>query len=169
MLKAMFAAVALMLASAPAHAAQLNFTAALAGRQDPTNTGSAATGTATISIDTDAKTVDVTLRVQGISLDGLWDHVVHSGVGPVHLHLYAANGDISLLVPFPYGPSYSATSDGFMLMANGLPYAENAALVGSTLSFDQFAASLGSDFVYLNIHTDAFHDGEISGRLTPAS
>lgn len=86
-------------------------------------------------------------------------------MGPVHLHLYAANGDISLLVPFPYGAAYTATPDGFTLRVEDYPYAEGAALLRSDMSFETFVATLGSEFVYLNVHTDAFQDGEISGRL----
>ena len=162
------AAAAFMILAAPAQAAELNFTAALNGRQDPTITGSAATGTATFSVNTEARTIDVMLSVNGISLDGLYDHVIHAGVGPVHLHLYAADGEISLLVPFAYGPAYAETANGFTLMVSGLSYAEGAALLGSDVSFEAFVASLGTDFVYLNIHTDAFNDGEISGRLVRA-
>lgn len=160
--------VACALAATPASAETLRFTAALNGSQAPTITGSLASGTASVSVDTEARTLDVALDVAGISLDGLYDHVIHAGVGPVHLHLYAANGDISLLVPFPYGAAYADAPNGFRLTIEDLPYAENAALVGSNLTFDQFVATLGSDFVYLNIHTDAFHDGEISGRLARA-
>lgn len=152
---------------ASAHAAQLNFTASLDGVSAPTTTGSTATGAADISVDTDDQTVSVHLRVRGITQDNLWDHVIHSGMGPVHLHLYAASGDISLLVPFPYGASYVATPDGFTLDVENYAYAEGARVLHSDMSFEQFVTTLGSDFVYVNIHTDAYQDGEISGRLLP--
>lgn len=163
-LAAALAATALF-ALAPASATQLSYTAALDGVTAPTNTGSVATGTATVSVDTDARTVSVRMQVHGITGDNLWDHVIHNGMGPVHLHLYATDGDISLLVPFPYGASYAATPDGFTLDVENYSYAEGAALLRSDMSFETFVATLGSDFVYLNIHTDAFQDGEISGRL----
>ena len=152
---------------ASARAAELSFTAALDGATAPTITGSTATGTASVSVDTAAQTVSVHMRIAGITADQLWDHVIHSGMGPVHLHLYAANGDISLLVPFPYGAAYAATPDGFTLEVEDYSYAEGAALLRSDMSFDAFVQTLGSDFVYLNIHTDAYQDGEISGRLRP--
>ena len=109
------------------------------------------------------------MHISGITLDQLWDHVIHAGMGPVHLHLYAANGDISLLVPFPYGASYTGTPDGFTLAVEDYPYAEGAAVLQSDVNFDAFITTLGSEFVYLNVHTDTFQDGEISGRLTPTS
>jgi hypothetical protein len=167
MLRIIAAALALMVT--PAAAAELTYTAALDGVTQPTATGSAGTGTATVRVDTEAQTVSVEMQIHGITADQLWDHVIHSGMGPVHLHLYAADGEISLLVPFPYGASYTATDDGFALNVEDYAYAEGAATLRSDMSFETFVSTLGSDFVYLNIHTDTFQDGEISGRLAPAS
>jgi hypothetical protein len=167
MLRAITIAAALI--ATPAAAAELNYTATLDGVTAPTNTGSLATGTARVSIDTEAQTVSVQMAIQGVTLDNLWDHVIHSGVGPVHLHLYAADGDISLLVPFSYGSSYAATADGFTLTVEDYSYAQGAALLQSDMSFDTFLTTLGGEFVYLNIHTDTFQDGEISGRLARVS
>jgi hypothetical protein len=166
MLRIIIAAAALF--ATPATAAELTYTSALDGLTAPTNTGSLATGTAQISVDTQAQTVSVDMRISGITLDNLWDHVIHSGMGPVHLHLYAADGDISLLVPFPYGAGYAAAPDGFTLHVEDYSYAEGAALLQSDKSFETFVTTLGSEFVYLNIHTDTFQDGEVSGRLAPA-
>jgi hypothetical protein len=163
-LTAACAALALF-AAAPATAAQLSYTAVLDGVTAPTATQSTATGTAEVTVNTETQTVSVQMQIHGITQDQLWDHVIHSGMGPVHLHLYAANGDISLLVPFPYGAAYAATPDGFSLTINDYSYAEGAGVLHSDMSFDTFVATLGSQFVYLNIHTDAFQDGEISGRL----
>jgi hypothetical protein len=166
MLRIITAALAAAFAAiAPASAAQLTYRATLNGVTEPTITHSAATGVADVTVDTEAETVSVHMRITGITQDQLWDHVIHSGMGPVHLHLYAANGDISLLVPFPYGANYAPTPDGFTLDVRNYSYAEGAAVLHSDMSFETFVATLGSDFVYLNIHTDAFQDGEISGRL----
>lgn len=169
MLRSIVAALIVFACAQQAHAERLQYSAQLNGNQTPTITGSTATGSALVTVDTAAQSVDVALEVTGVGLEALYDHVIHMGVGPVHLHLYAANGDISLLVPFPYGAVYAETPAGFRLEATGVAYAENAARVGSSLSFEQFVATLGSDFVYLNIHTDAFPDGEISGQLAPVS
>lgn len=163
------AGAALALLASPAAASELAFSATLNGAQVPTVTGSSAVGTARVRVDTEARTVDVNLDIVGLTLDDLYDHVIHSGMGPVHLHLYAANGDISLLVPFPYGDSYAPTATGFSLSVNDYSYAEGAAVLRSEMSFEDFVATLGSEFVYINIHTDRVTDGEISGRLAPAA
>ncbi|GAM97891.1 hypothetical protein U91I_01521 [alpha proteobacterium U9-1i] len=165
---ALAGAAFVMLAGA-AHAAEYSFRAELNGATVPTITGSAATGEALVRVHTETQTVDLTMNVSGLSLEDLYDHVIHSGVGPVHLHLYAADGDISLLVPFPYGASYTQTAGGFSLNVSNYSYAEGAAALRSNVSFDDFVATLGSEFVYINIHTDRVNDGEISGRLVPAS
>jgi CHRD domain len=162
-------AIAAALFATPAAAAELSYTATLDGVTAPTNTGSLATGTARVSVNTEAQTVSVHMQIHGVTLDQLWDHVIHAGMGPVHLHLYAADGDISLLVPFPYGATYAGAPDGFTLSVENYSYAEGAALLQSDMSFETFVSTLGSEFVYLNIHTDAFQDGEISGRLAPAT
>lgn len=167
----MFRAIAIAagLFATPAAAAELSYTATLDGVTAPTNTGSLATGTARVSVDTETQTVSVHMQIHGVTLDQLWDHVIHAGMGPVHLHLYAADGDISLLAPFPYGATYAAAPDGFTLSVDNYSYAEGAALLQSDMSFETFVSTLGSEFVYLNIHTDAYQDGEISGRLAPAN
>jgi len=162
-------AIAAALLATPAAAAELSYTATLDGVTAPTNTGSLATGTARVSVNTETQTVSVNMQIHGVTLDQLWDHVIHAGMGPVHLHLYAADGDISLLVPFPYGATYTATPDGFTLSVENYSYAEGAAVLQSDMNFETFVSTLSSQFLYLNIHTDAFQDGEISGRLAPAS
>ena len=163
------AGAAFVMLAGGARAAEYTFRANLDGATTPTITGSAATGEALVRVHTETQSVDVTLNVSGLSLDDLYDHVIHTGMGPVHLHLYAANGDISLLIPFPYGENYAQTANGFSLNVANYPYAEGAAVLRSDMSFDDFVATLGSEFVYLNIHTDRVNDGEISGRLVPAS
>lgn len=163
------AGAAFFMLNGAANAAEYSFRANLNGATTPTITGSAATGEALVRVHTETQSVDVTLNVSGLSLDDLYDHVIHTGMGPVHLHLYAANGDISLLIPFPYGANYTQTANGFSLNVSNYSYAEGAAVLRSNMSFDDFVATLGSEFVYLNIHTDRVNDGEISGRLVPAS
>jgi hypothetical protein len=64
-----------------------------------------------------------------------------------------------------YGPPPPPTASRSNVQ--NYPYAEGAALLRSDMSFDTFVATLSSDFVYLNIHTDAHQDGEISARLRP--
>lgn len=153
--------------TAPAYAAQLHYTATLAGNQYPTTTGSAAAGTATIDVNTDTQTIDAHIVITGLRVADLSQHLAHSRMGPMHLHRYQGD-DVTLILPFPFGETYAETADGFTVDVHAYPYADGADRTGSHLSFDQFVAALGSDPIYLNVHTQRFGDGEISGRLVQA-
>jgi hypothetical protein len=97
----------------------------------------------------------------------LWDKLVAAPIGPVHLHKYAtaAGGDSVLVVPMPYGPTYRATARGMRLTTKDYDYAAGAKLLSSSLTFDDFVAAMKGGLIVLNVHTDAFNPGEISGRV----
>ncbi|HEX5376959.1 MAG TPA: CHRD domain-containing protein [Phenylobacterium sp.] len=163
-----------LLAAAPAQAKDLAFAAMLGGDKLPTETGSKATGQARITVHTDTQTVDLTLDVAGLNIDGLWTRLVKAPVGPIHLHVYGShdhsNPDSSaLLLPLPFGPTYAPTPDGFKVVVKGYPYAQGAVTVNSSVSFDDFVAALEMGHVVANIHTNAFNDGEISGDVVPVA
>jgi len=46
-------------------------------------------------------------------------------------------------------------------------YVAGVTLVKSTLSFDDFVAGMKSGLIVLNVHTDQFNPGEISGLVVP--
>ena len=98
----------------------------------------------------------------------LSEHLSHAPVGPVHLHIYAANGDSSLLLPFPMGPAYTTIPDGFAVRVKNFPYADGAKIIASDMTFSAFLSALDSGVVVLNVHSQKFPDGEISGKLTHA-
>ncbi len=164
-----FAAIAVVLAAtASAYGADLMFAATLRGDKEPTNTGSTATGDAKIVVHMDKQTVDVSLKVSGILPGDFAVHLAHAPVGPMHLHLYAANGDVSLLLPFPIAPDYAPTADGFTYTRTGYAYAEGAKILSSSVSFGDFVTAMKSGKVVFNIHTNKFNDGEISGKVHAA-
>lgn len=167
-LAALSAAALIVATAAGAHAADLTFAASLRGDKEPTVTGSKATGTVSIVVHAATQTVDVAVKVSGITPDKFAQHLAHAPVGPMHLHLYEANGNVSLVLPFPMGAAFAATADGFTYTRTGYPYAEGAAILKSTVTFDGFVAAMNGGAVVFNIHTEAFKDGEISGTVTPA-
>lgn len=152
----------------PAQAEMLTFHASLDGKYGDAPTGSAATAKARISVDTERRLVSVDMVVDGIKADALWDKLVAAPIGPIHFHKYAtpAGGDSVLVLPLPYGPDYRETSNGMHVTMNGYDYVAGAKLLKSDLSFDDFVAAMQSGLVILNVHTDAFNPGEISGRVT---
>lgn len=154
-------------AVSPAQAEKLTFRAMLDGKYGAEPTGSGATGKAEIEVDTDRQTVSVDLAVDGITPEKLWDKLVAAPIGPIHLHKYASpeGGASVLVVPLPYGPNYVATKNGMRVIAKDYDYAAGAALLKSSLSFNDFVSALQSGLIVVNIHTDAFNPGEISGRV----
>jgi hypothetical protein len=154
--------------AAPAQAKILTFHVALDGKYGTEPSGSAATGSARVKVDTDRKRVSVDLTVDGITTEALWDKLVAAPIGPIHFHKYAVAGgrDAVLVLPLPYGADYQATKKGLHVDMKDYDYAAGTKLVGSSLSFDDFVAALRSGLVVLNVHTDAFNAGEISGKVT---
>lgn len=150
--------------SSPAPDTHRHYVAALSGHQQPTDTGSAATGAATFDVDTATQTVSAHIEIHGLRMAALSQHLSHMPMGPMHLHRYQGD-DVSLILPFPMGATYAETADGFTVSLRDAPYAASAALVHSDLSFERFLAALDHDPVFLNLHTERFGDGEISGRL----
>ena len=165
---ALAAFVAVVFVSTRAMSADLAFVASLRGNAEPTNTGSTAQGDAVIVVHTATQSVDVTLSVTGITFADFWTHLAHAPMGPIHFHHYAANGEVTLLVPFPMGPSYSETKDGFQLKVKNYPYADGAKILKSSVSFDDFVTAMKTGAIVMNIHTEKFHDGEISGLVKAA-
>ena len=162
----MFATLAALAAFiTSAHAAELRYSATLSGADYPSQTNSAATGSATLTIDTETQTLDAVVTITGIRFDQLAEHLAHSQVGPMHLHRYQGD-DVTLIMPFPFGATYAETPAGFTVTITDYSYADAAATVGSDLTIDEFVAALANDPIYLNVHTNAFADGEIAGRVT---
>lgn len=161
------AAVTLAAAAAPAQAEMLVFQTKLDGMYGDGATGSPATGTARIRVDTERQRVSVDLTVDGITVDALWDKLVTAPVGPVHFHKYAspASKDSVLVLPVPYGAHYRATASGLRVTMDDYDYVAGAKLLGSTLTFDEFVSAMRSGLVILNVHTDKHNPGEISGRV----
>jgi CHRD domain len=165
--RTMLAVLALVAVAAPlpASAKVLKFHAMLDGKYGTDPTGSAATGRAAIRVDTATHRVSVDLKVQGITVDQLWDKLVAAPIGPIHFHKYAtaAGGDSVLALPLPYGADYHSTPAGIRVTMKDYDYVAGAALLKSTLSFDDFVAGMNSGLIILNVHTDKFNPGEISG------
>jgi hypothetical protein len=160
----LFAAV-FLIAAAPAFAGQKVFSARLSGDVETSKTGSKAKGEARIVVDTEKKTVDMTMEFTGLRIADLSDGLVARPMGPIHLHNYLPDGEVVLVLPTPFGPGYVDTAKGFRVTVKGYSYAAGAELLKSNLSFDAFLAAMASGSVVLNVHTDRFDQGEISGKV----
>ena len=165
---------AIALSGAPTLAGATEYRADLNGVSTVNRSGSAATASALVSLDTAAQTVAVTIDVHGLTIDALWDVLVDRPAGPIHLHRYAGTdlsdpNSSSLAFPVPFDATYRATADGFSVSTGPRPYAEGAAILGLQASFADLAAAMDAGSIVVNIHTDAFNGGEISGQLVPSA
>jgi hypothetical protein len=151
----------------PAQAEILKFHAVLDGKYGSEPTGSPATGRAKVRVDTATRRVSVDLDLKEITVDQLWDKLVAAPIGPIHFHKYAtaAGGDSVLALPLPFGPDYRPTANGLHVNMKNYDYVVGAALLKSTLSFEDFVAGMKNGLIVLNVHTDKFNPGEISGLV----
>jgi hypothetical protein len=148
-----------------AAARTLTFRATLGGTRPPAMTGSPATGNAVVKVDTSTHKVSVDLDVSGITLDQLNKALAAKPVGPVHFHQYRTADDVELLLPLPYGATYKATRDGFHVTVRNYDYDSGVKLAGADASFDDFVTAMRAGKIVLNVHTEKFPDGEISGAM----
>ena len=160
-------AVTAIAIATPAAAKTESFRATLDGTAIPTTTGSPAHGRVTVKVDTKTQRVSVELDVQGITLDQLNDALVAKPIGPVHFHQYRTADDVEAVLPVPYGANYRATKNGFHVSMRNYAYAEGAKLLNDQDTFDEFVDAMNAGKIVINIHTDKFPDGEISGKVMP--
>ncbi len=158
--------LAALVAAVPAHAEVVTFNAKLDGRYGA-STGSAATGKAKVKVDTERRRLTVDLTLRGISREDLWDELVTAPIGPIHFHKYAtpAGGNSVLVLPLPYGAHYRATKRGLRVTVEDYDYASVPKMLNTAMSFEDFVAAMRSGLVILNVHTDKFKPGEISGLV----
>ncbi len=151
----------------PAAARTMTFRATLSGIAPPTTTGSPARGRAVIKVDTSSRKVSVDLDVTGMTIDQLNHALVAKPTGPIHFHVYRTADDVEMILPLPFGPAYRATKTGFRVTMRGYDYAAGAKLLNTGATFEEFVDAMRSQRAILNIHTDKFPDGEISGTVMP--
>lgn len=157
------------LATTSLQAGTLRYTAVLTGDQEPTPVTTTAVGLGSLTVDTYAETYSATLDVTGLSLLDLFDPLVVSPVGPVHLHNAPVGVNGPIAIAFPFWPTiYSNAADGFSLAVTDQSFADAIALSGASLTFQDFLAELDSGNIYFNVHTDFAPGGELRGALAAA-
>ena len=150
--------VAVLLASA-SHAATFVYTAALNGtNENPTNSSTAA-GTATITIDTTAQQMAVTLTFSGLTAAATAAHLHCCASAPTNAAVLIS---LTALLPAATSGSYTTTFDMTQTsFYSGTFVADN----GGTAAGAEAAlmADLTGGTVYANIHTSTYPGGEIRG------
>jgi hypothetical protein len=163
-----FAMCLTLLSASAARADSLTFTANLIGSLEVPPTGSPATGTATVTIDTVANTMLVNVIFSGLG----------SGTTASHIHcclaspfLTGINAGVATAVPtftgFPLGVTSGTYTHTFDLTAASSYNPAFVTAEGGTVAGAEAALLTGieSGESYLNIHTTNFGGGEIRGFL----
>ncbi len=123
-------------------AAELTFQAAIDGLQS--GTGSAASGSATVVLNTETTTIDLSINISNL----------RNELSASHIHVGAAGETGGVIVGIGDMSAYTVIGDFYVLEMSDIAFpAENL-------------ADLLSDGTYLNFHTPQFGSGEIRGQLT---
>lgn len=129
-------ALGVLLFAGAANAAVHNYTATLNAEQQTENVTSDATGTATMEYDDEAKTLNGTIEFTGLT----------PNAGHLHFGACGANGGIALTIPDPTTSPIQFIADGEDLT-------------------DEIIEALEAGNLYVNLHTEAYPNGEIRGQI----
>ena len=141
-------AVTIALFAPAASAATIALEAFLDGRQEVPANGSLAIGIAQLMYDTDTMMLTIQSTVLGIETDVLTGFHIHGPADPGEV----VNPPLVHL--------------GTALWSN-IPMLDGMAYQQATMPIDAATATaLLADRTYLNVHTDAFPNGEIRGQIT---
>jgi hypothetical protein len=160
--------VVFLASTAVAAAAPITYTAVLSGGAESPPNNSLGSGSATVTIDTVAHTLDVSADFA--DLTGL--------TTASHIHCCTAvagagNAGVATETPtfslFPLGVKFGAFSESYDLTDPASFNSPFVAANGGTAAGAEaaLAAGLAGGMAYLNIHTEFARGGEIRGFLTP--
>ena len=163
--------VFLAVVSVPAAAVPISYSALLSGPNESPANASPGTGSALVTIDAAAHTMNVQVSFQGLTSGNTASHI-HVINGPADANTSDTLGPVATTTPtfagFPTGTtsgSYLNTLD--MTLSNSY----QASFLSAAGSIAAAEAALFSGITdgraYLNIHTGNFPGGEIRGFLQP--
>jgi hypothetical protein len=152
-----------------ATAAPITYTTVLSGAAEFPANGSLGTGTATVTIDTVAHTLDVSAAFADLTGTTTASHI-HCCTALPNAGTAGVATETPTFSLFPLGVQSGSFSESFDLTD---PASFNSPFVtnnGGTAAGAEaaLAAGLAAGTAYLNIHTSAFGGGEIRGFLAPA-
>jgi len=162
--------VVLFASTVAAAAAPITYTAVLTGAaEDPPNV-SLGTGTATVTIDIVAHTLDVSATFAGLSGITTASHIHCCTLLPGQ-GLAGVATETPTFSLFPLGVQSGSFSESYDLtdvLSFNAPFvtANGGTAAGAEAAL---AAGLAGGSAYLNIHSDLYRGGEIRGFLTPAA
>jgi hypothetical protein len=167
-LKALLIGGALALATAsPAFAVTVVYTAVLSGPNESPANASPGTGSATVTFDLVANTMDVNVIFAGLSAANTASHI-HCCTAVAGTGTAGVATTTPTFTGFPSGVTsgtYDHTFD--MLAASSYNPSFVTAHTDVAGAYSFLRAGIGAGKAYLNIHTPVFPGGEIRGFLQP--
>jgi hypothetical protein len=154
------AVIVLALATGPALAAQLRFTAVLKGANErPTPVDTNAAGFVKFTLNADE--TEITYRLIVANIDGVTQAHIHCGTpdiaGPVVVFLYGFNA-VGVTVN-------GILAEGTITAANVIARPDSAACPGGVATLADVVAKMRSGGAYANVHTLTWPAGEIRGPI----
>lgn len=162
----MTAAALAMVAALPAAARTETFRGTLGGTKPPAMTHSPASGRAEVKVDLDRHRVSLDLEVTGITLAQLTAALKDQPAGPVQFRQVHGPGDTDIALGVPFGTAYRATKDGFRVSLRDYDYDAGRKAVSADLSVEDFATAMRAGRIFLDVCTERFPNGEISGETS---
>jgi hypothetical protein len=162
------------LGAQPALAAPIYFTTSLTGPAEQPPNASPGTGTAFVTIDPVAHTMDVAVNFSGLLGITTASHI-HVINGPGDGNLLDTAGPVATTTPsfvgFPLGVTFGSMSETYNTLASSSYRAGFITDAGGTVAHAEAALfdAIMSGRAYLNIHSTVFPGGEIRGFLAPAA
>jgi hypothetical protein len=161
------------LGAQPALAAPIFFTTNLSGPNEAPPNASPGTGTAFVTIDPVAHTLQVDVTFSGLVATTTASHI-HVINGPGDLDLSDTIGPVATTTPsfvgFPLGVTSGSMNQTYDTLASS---SYRAGFINAAGGVAQAEAALFDGIIsgraYLNIHTTVFTGGEIRGFLTPVA
>ncbi|WP_210542189.1 CHRD domain-containing protein [Rhodoferax sp. PAMC 29310] len=164
-LRAIFSLVALLWGATAAQANVLTYNAVLNGANESPASSSTGVGTATVTIDTVALTMEIHLNFSGLSGSTTAAHI-HCCTAVADIGTAGAATAVPSLLGFPLGVDAGV---GDLTFDMALPSFYNPSFVtaqgGVANAGQAIFAGLSNGTSYLNIHTSRFPGGEIRGFL----
>lgn len=158
--------VALLIAvvAAPVHGLPIMFTATLSGDQEVPPVNTAASGSATLTLN-DARTrLEMMIKLSGLDLNGSQTPDPNDDVVAMHIHAAPPLSNGSVVFGL-MSPNNDLNNDLVIDAVNGTVFSAWDLLEGNNTTLSEQLSSLLQGNLYLNFHTPENPAGELRGQI----
>ena len=157
-------ALLIAMVAAPVHALPITFTATLSGDQEAPPVTTAASGTATLTLNEAQTRLEIMVTLSGLDLDG--SQTLDAGDNVVAMHIHAAPPQTNGGVVFGrLGPNNDRNGDLAIDPVAGTVFSAWDLLEGNNTTLSEQLSALLQGNLYLNFHTPDHPGGELRGQI----